>query len=59
MKGHERSITYLKMNRDGDLLFSCGKDSVFSVWRSADGVRLGTYEGHTGSIWCVDITRIK
>lgn len=49
------------MNCDGDLLFSCGKDNIINVWRSCDGVRIGSYSGkdkHNGSIWCVDITRI-
>lgn len=26
MKGHERPLTFLKYNREGDLLFSCAKD---------------------------------
>jgi translation initiation factor 3 subunit I len=27
------------------------------VWRSTNGERIGTYEGHQGSIWGLDITR--
>lgn len=87
LQGHERSITQIKYNREGDLLFSVAKDTVsrtadqavsFStykcvlgliklgcllwcqplkvanVWYSVNGERLGTYNGHTGAVWCVD-----
>ena len=29
MHGHERSITQIKYNREGDLLFSCAKVRIF------------------------------
>ena len=57
LKGHERSITFLKYNAEGDLLFSCSKDNRVCVWRSSTGERIGTYEGHTGAIWGVDCSR--
>ncbi|KAI3977423.1 hypothetical protein MKX01_000336 [Papaver californicum] len=57
MKGHERPLTYLKYNREGDLLFSCAKDYVPTVWFAGDGERLGTYRGHNGAVWCCDVTR--
>jgi len=44
-------------NRDGDLLFSVAKDTKPTVWYSANGERLGTYDGHTGAVWCVDVNR--
>ncbi|KAJ2935853.1 hypothetical protein H1R20_g1241, partial [Candolleomyces eurysporus] len=52
--GHERSLTQIKFNADGDLLFSCSKDSVINVWYSHNGERLGTYDGHNGTVWTVD-----
>eukprot|EP00276_Gloeochaete_wittrockiana_P009339 CAMPEP_0184656544 /NCGR_PEP_ID=MMETSP0308-20130426/16579_1 /TAXON_ID=38269 /ORGANISM="Gloeochaete witrockiana, Strain SAG 46.84" /LENGTH=319 /DNA_ID=CAMNT_0027093717 /DNA_START=64 /DNA_END=1023 /DNA_ORIENTATION=+ len=55
LKGHERPITFLKYNREGDLLFSCSKDDKATVWYSIDGERLGTYNGHNGAIWCLDV----
>ncbi|GMM30232.1 translation initiation factor eIF3 subunit I [Martiniozyma asiatica (nom. inval.)] len=55
LKGHERPLTQLKFNREGDLIFSSAKDHHVSVWYSANGERLGTYEGHHGSIWSVDV----
>ncbi|XP_062506732.1 eukaryotic translation initiation factor 3 subunit I-like [Corticium candelabrum] len=56
LHGHERSITQIKYNRDGDLLFSVAKDSTPTVWYSLNGERLGTYDGHSGALWCIDVT---
>lgn len=53
--GHERSITQIKYNREGDLLFSSAKDTHPTVWYSINGERLGTFEGHTGAVWCIDV----
>jgi len=57
LKGHERSITIVKYNFDGDLLFTGSKDHVPSVWRAESGDRLGTFNGHKGTIWDIDIDR--
>lgn len=54
LHGHERSITQIKYNREGDLLFSSAKDQVPTVWFSINGERLGTYNGHGGAVWCID-----
>ena len=54
MHGHERSITQIKYNREGDLLFSSAKDHHPNVWYSINGERLGTYDGHCGAVWCLD-----
>ncbi|KAG7265354.1 hypothetical protein CRUP_027079 [Coryphaenoides rupestris] len=51
---HHQSITQIKYNREGDLLFSVAKDTVVNGWYSVNGERLGTYNGHTGAVWCVD-----
>ncbi|CCE64092.1 hypothetical protein TPHA_0G02570 [Tetrapisispora phaffii CBS 4417] len=53
--GHERPLTQVKYNREGDLVFTCSKDNVASVWFSINGERLGTLEGHTGAIWSIDV----
>ncbi|THH16950.1 hypothetical protein EW146_g3783 [Bondarzewia mesenterica] len=55
LQGHERSLTQIKFNREGDLLFSCSKDSIINVWFSHNGERLGTYEGHNGAVWTIDV----
>jgi len=54
LHGHERSITKICYNSDGDLLFSASKDNVPSVWWSVNGERLGTFDGHTGAVWTLD-----
>ena len=46
LHGHERSITQIIYNREGDLLFSSAKDQNPNVWYSINGERLGTYDGH-------------
>lgn len=56
LHGHERSITQIKYNREGDLLFSSAKDPQPNVWYSVNGERLGTYKGHNGAVWCLDVS---
>ncbi|KAK4329360.1 hypothetical protein Pmani_000283 [Petrolisthes manimaculis] len=55
LQGHERSITQIKFNREGDLLFSASKDVKPNVWYSINGERLGSYDGHSGTIWSIDV----
>jgi|UniRef100_A0A7S4CT44 translation initiation factor 3 subunit I len=55
LHGHTRSVTRVKFNREGDLLFSSAKDSSPTVWNAQTGERLGTYEGHNGAIWDIDV----
>ncbi|KTW28717.1 uncharacterized protein T551_02567 [Pneumocystis jirovecii RU7] len=55
LQGHERPLTQVKFNDDGDLLFSVSKDHIINVWFSHNGERLGTYHGHQGAIWSVDV----
>ncbi|KDN45029.1 Eukaryotic translation initiation factor 3 subunit I, partial [Rhizoctonia solani AG-8 WAC10335] len=55
LQGHERSLTQIKYNAEGDLLFTASKDHVINVWYTHNGERVGTYNGHNGSVWTVDI----
>lgn len=55
LHGHERAITQIKYNREGDLLFTSSKDPIPNVWYSLNGERLGTFNGHGGTVWCFDI----
>lgn len=55
LHGHERPITQIKYNREGDLLFSSSKDNKPNVWYSLNGERLGTFNGHQGAVWCIDV----
>uniref|UniRef100_A0A7S2RQ21 Eukaryotic translation initiation factor 3 subunit I n=1 Tax=Eucampia antarctica TaxID=49252 RepID=A0A7S2RQ21_9STRA len=59
LKGHERSITCVKYNYDGDLLFTASKDHIPSMWRAEDGDRIGTFSGHKGTIWDLDVDRFS
>ena len=54
LQGHTRPLTQIKYNPEGDLLFTAGKDKSCNVWFSANGERLGTYDGHNGVVWSVD-----
>lgn len=56
LTGHERSLTKILYNKDGDLLFSVSKDHYPNVWWSINGERLGTYKGHAGAIWDVAVS---
>ena len=55
LKGHSRPLTRVKFNRDGDLLFTCGKDHKPNVWYAENGERLGTYNGHNGAVFDCDV----
>jgi len=55
LHGHERSITKIKYNREGDLLFSSAKDNQPNVWFSMNGERLGSFVGHNGAVWTLDV----
>ena len=44
-----------RFTRDGDIIFSTAKDQIICAWFSANGERLGTYSGHQGALWSVDV----
>lgn len=48
-------LAEIKYNQEGDLLFSASKDHVINVWHSHNGERLGTYDGHNGTVWSIDV----
>jgi translation initiation factor 3 subunit I len=54
LKGHERSITTVKYNQDGDLIFTAAKDNTPTVWYAETGERLGTYSHHRGAVLDID-----
>eukprot|EP01052_Picozoa_sp_SAG31_P036445 SAG31_NODE_4550_length_3145_cov_2.221274_5_plen_183_part_00 len=56
LQGHERPLTMVKFGYDSDVFFSSAKDKHATVWYTATGERLGTYEGHNGSVWGLDVT---
>jgi len=55
IQGHERPLTMVKYNREGDLLFTAAKDHRPCMWYADNGERIGTFEGHNGTVWCIDV----
>ena len=55
VKAHTRPLTMVKYNREGDLLFTTGKDHTPSIYYADNGERIGTYDGHCGTVWCIDV----
>ncbi|ORY28054.1 WD40-repeat-containing domain protein [Naematelia encephala] len=59
LQGHERSLTQIVFNAEGDLLFTASKDHIINVWFTSNGERLGTFGGavggakHNGTVWTV------
>jgi len=49
----------VKYNYDGDLLFTASKDHIPSMWRAENGNRIGTFAGHKGTIWDLDVCRFS
>jgi len=47
--------TLYRYNRDGDIIFSTAKDQHICAWFAHNGERLGTYHGHQGALWTVDV----
>lgn len=56
LQAHTRSLTKIIYNHDGDLLFSASKDEKPNVWRVLNGERLGSYNGHRGTVWSLDVS---
>jgi len=46
----------VKYNREGDLLFSASRDTTPCLWYADSGERIGTYKGHNGTVWSLDVT---
>eukprot|EP00736_Rhodelphis_marinus_P008456 Rmarinus@m.6153 len=55
LQGHTRPLTFVKFNREGDLVFTAAKDKSPCVWWVDSGERIGTYDGHNGAVWCLDV----
>ncbi len=54
LHAHIKPITWLKYNREGDLLFVSSKDQTASVWYTETGELLGTFD-HDGAVFCIDV----
>eukprot|EP00727_Mastigamoeba_balamuthi_P004594 m51a1_g14132 putative eukaryotic translation initiation factor 3 subunit i-like (325) ;mRNA; f:223806-224976 len=58
LHAHTRAITHIEYNYDGDLIFTSAKDQTPMAWRTDNGERLGTYEGHKGAVWYLSVNRL-
>ncbi|KAK1936276.1 translation initiation factor 3 subunit 2 [Babesia divergens] len=56
LRGHRRPLTCVKVNKQGDLLFTCGKDANLLLWRTDNGQQIGKYNTGRGAIWACDIS---
>jgi translation initiation factor 3 subunit I len=56
LQSHTRALTKIKFNREGDLLFTASKDDTPNVWYAHNGERLGSFAGHNGTVWTLDVT---
>jgi translation initiation factor 3 subunit I len=44
LKGHERPVTIVRFNYDGDLFFSGSAENKINLWEAYTGERLGSYD---------------
>jgi translation initiation factor 3 subunit I len=56
MKGHTRPVVHIAYNLDGDLLFTCGKEGLVTMWRADNGERIGTYDHDEKAVWSCDVS---
>jgi len=57
LAAHEKPVLAVKINRDGDLLFTASMDKSIMLWYTCNGERIGTYDGHQGAVYDVDVDR--
>ena len=43
LKGHDRPVTIVRFNYDGDIFFSGSAESKINLWDSYTGERIGSY----------------
>jgi translation initiation factor 3 subunit I len=44
LKGHERPVTIVRLNYDGDIFFSGSAERKINLWESYTGERIGSYD---------------
>ncbi|MES1907805.1 MAG: hypothetical protein MHM6MM_000850 [Cercozoa sp. M6MM] len=56
VKAHTRPVVCVVFNKEGDLFATCGKDKPISLFYSRNCERIGTFDGHEGSVYeiCMD-----
>lgn len=56
LKGHERPLTRVRFNREGDLVLTAAMDKDPALWNASTGERIGTYQGHNGAVMDIDVS---
>jgi hypothetical protein len=54
LKGHERPVTIVRFNYDGDLFFSGSAENKINLWEAYTGERLGSYDSRA-SVRSLDV----
>lgn len=54
LRGHEKPISVVKFNFDGDLLFTGAKEKRVNLWYSISGERIGSYDTR-GAVMTLDV----
>ncbi|KAL0483925.1 translation initiation factor 3 subunit Eif3i [Acrasis kona] len=54
LHAHTKPISWIKFNREGDLIFVASKDALVTVWHTHNGELLGSYQ-HSGAVTCLDV----
>jgi translation initiation factor 3 subunit I len=55
LRGHEKPISVVKFNFDGDLLFTGAKEKRVNLWYSISGERIGSYDTKA-AVMTLDVT---
>ena len=56
INSHTRPVNVVKLNHDGDLLFSASNDKLVGMYYSCSGERIGTF-GCLSAVKSIDVTR--
>jgi translation initiation factor 3 subunit I len=55
LRGHEKPVTVVKFNYDGDLLFTGSAEKKVNLWYSISGERVGSFEP-SAAVRTLDVT---
>lgn len=55
LRGHEKPITTIKFNSDGDLFFTGAGEKKVNLWQAYSGERIGSYDCE-GAVRTLDVT---
>lgn len=60
LRFHSRPVTWICFNKEGNMLFSCGKDTVVVAWRYEKmdecWIKHAEFTSHSGAVWACSIS---